>query len=237
MHYARAVTTILALLPGAGSRFMSGQSTSDRLIGLGIVLLILGVPAHALQPSLHQRANSSPEIGQQLPLEPRVLLHPQPAPPARVRERNDARQVGLEVPHGLGERVTACFEIVVLRVLADEQRELDAGKRSEQWRMPLRRALSSRWQISALAPAGPAESHRQNGEELGIIEGGAIDAEPLAQMISRVVVPGRSRGVHLCARRLADEQHLRVAMHAEHRPRTMGKVRGAVRARVGLLNE
>jgi hypothetical protein len=37
------VTTVLALLPGAGSRFMSGQSTSDRLIGFGIVLLILGV--------------------------------------------------------------------------------------------------------------------------------------------------------------------------------------------------
>lgn len=39
MHYARAVTFAL-LLPGAGSRFFSGQSTSDRLLALGIVLLI-----------------------------------------------------------------------------------------------------------------------------------------------------------------------------------------------------
>jgi hypothetical protein len=31
------------LLPSAGSRFWSGQSTSERLLGLGIVVLILGV--------------------------------------------------------------------------------------------------------------------------------------------------------------------------------------------------
>lgn len=35
--------SVLALLPGAGSRFFNGQSTSERLLGAGIVLLILGV--------------------------------------------------------------------------------------------------------------------------------------------------------------------------------------------------
>ena len=37
------MTTIFALLPGAGSRFFNGQSTGERLLGVGIVLLILGV--------------------------------------------------------------------------------------------------------------------------------------------------------------------------------------------------
>src|SRR5207245_7106219 len=93
----------------------------------------------------------SPQDGQHLALEPRIFPPPGEIAPARMRQRQEFGQVLAVRAHRLGERVLAArAEVVLLRVGADEKRELDARQRGAELRLPERRAARRRRQIGAV---------------------------------------------------------------------------------------
>ena len=183
--------------------------------------------AHYPEPTpLSQRLFDPPsQRRQECALEPRVLLHPDLAPPARVREREVPGKVLLEASNRLGQgALRPTSEVVRLGVLTHQQGELPPGHLREQSLMPGRSALGTRRQIATASAPGPAEAHGQDGDGVGIIEGRAVDLQPLPEVVSRVIVPGKAGGVHLGAWRLADDHDAGAAAEAKNGPRVMGKM-------------
>ena len=78
-----------------------------------------------------------------------------------MRQRQVARQMGAKRAHRFGQVLVRSFsEIMSLCVLADEESETDIGQLLQQLTMPKRCALWSWRQVSRLAFAWIAETHR-----------------------------------------------------------------------------
>src|SRR5579864_8912815 len=81
--------------------------------------------------------------------EPGVLAHPDDAPPTGMRQREELRTVGGKSFDGLSHGAPPLrSQIMPLRVLTDQDRELQMGKMLEQSFVPMRSALRARRQIA-----------------------------------------------------------------------------------------
>ena len=72
--------------------------------------------------------------------------------------------------------------------------------------MPKRRTFRSGGQVTARARAWIAESHRHEGNFVGIVEYGLVDPHPLAQAFATIIVPRHAARVDAAAWRLPDNQ-------------------------------
>ena len=80
--------------------------------------------------------------------------------------------------------------------------------------MPGRGAFGTRRQVAAAVGAGIAESLWHDGDAAGVVEGGTVDRQPLAQAVAAGVVPRDPALMHPRARSLAGDQQPRPAAAA-----------------------
>lgn len=110
--------------------------------------------------------NQSPQVRQNLALKPGIAAHPHCAAPTRMRKREVTRQCGPETAHVLGHRtLRPGGQIACLGILADQDRQANTAKRFDDPRVPERRALGARRQISGVARSRKAQSHRHQGDQ------------------------------------------------------------------------
>jgi len=153
-----------------------------------------------------------------------------------MRQRNEARRVVGEGLHGLGDTgVRLPAQKVALRVLADEQRQLDLLHLREQPVVPELGALPARRQVAALAATRVAVAHRHDGHARGFVEHRAVDAEPAAKLVAAAVVPWHARLVHREAGRLPNDQQpgARAGLHHGARPQRQVRLAHAAGAHLG----
>src|ERR1700760_2242212 len=119
-----------------------------------------------------------------------------------------------------------------LRVLPDEQNELQIGKSCKHAPAPEFRAFTAWRQIAALGvEAGETEAHGHDGYDLWIVENVLADSEPTAQANARRVRVGPARSMNPDTRRLAGDANARRGGDLEDRP-WLVRQRGAVSRRV-----
>lgn len=106
------------------------------------------------------------------------------------------------------ERV-ARAQVVLLRITADEQCQLNVGHGLEDLRVPSG-CEASTWRKVAVWPlSGVVEVHREQGEARRVAEGRLIDAEPLDEATPAGVVPGDARPLCLATGSLSHDHYSR----------------------------
>ena len=167
----------------------------------------------------------------------RGSVQPAVVVPGRVGKRDDADGV-LSVgrspgPHGGGDAAPGGrAEVPALGVAADGEQELEAGEPREERRAPGFGAFAAGRQVAAVrALAGEAESHRDDGDAPGVVEGGLVEAEPGAETGAGRVVERAAAGVDAGAGRLAGDAEARGCRDLEDRARLV-RQRVAVAGRV-----
>src|SRR5690349_12174774 len=101
--------------------------------------------------ALYQYTNAPAQLRQELALEPGMALEPARVAPARMREREIARQVLAPGVDGLAHRAPrALMQVIVNGVRADQQGQLDVRKMLEDLSVPARRAFPARREVAAL---------------------------------------------------------------------------------------
>src|SRR5215472_12036967 len=191
------------------------------------------------ESSLHQCSHTPAEFRQELALEPRMTLDPGCVAPARMRQREEARQMFAPGVDRLGHRAARTFVQVILDgVGAHEQRERNVRQTLEDGSVPARRALLSRRQVAAVGvDARIAEGHTDDRDAPLVVESLAGDAQPLAQAVAAAVVEGESGHVHARARRLAHDQQAGARRAPYHRPRSQRQMLRTDRAGAHLRIE
>lgn len=128
--------------------------------------------------------------------------------------------------------MTFIAQEVGLRILADEQGELDARQLGKQAVQPQFSAFAPWRQIAARSPPRVAVTHRQDRDARLVIESLGIDAHPIAQALAAPVVPRYAADMHLCAGRLSDDENSRrrTGLHDRARPERKTRVARAARA-------
>ena len=111
-----------------------------------------------------------------------------------MHERQELRKVGLPRAYRLGQvtfglRTALTVQIVLLGVRSHQQNQLHIRHEIQQLRMPLRREILTRRVIAVRALTGVVEIHRQQRNELGVVELLVCHAHPLAQLLTARVVP------------------------------------------------
>ena len=81
------------------------------------------------------------------------------------------------------------IQVMLLRVRAHQQNQLNIRHELEQLRMPLRREILTRRVITVRALAGVVEIHRQQRDQVGVVELLVRHAHPLAQLHTTRVIP------------------------------------------------
>src|SRR5689334_22521778 len=126
-------------------------------------------------------------------------------------QRDGARQVLVERVNCFGEvSFGAAGEIVLLRVLADEDVQPDLGHQVEQRSVPAVRELSSGRQVTGGALAGVVKIHGKQCEQAWIAELGFGHPEPVEEFDAAGVVPGDAALLGFVAGCLADYSDSRV---------------------------
>ena len=138
-----------------------GDRVDDDVAAAEDRCLHLFFPPNALRTARAQRR-------QHVRLEPRIALHPDSTAPRRMRQRKKGRPVRAECFHGVGQ--IARFQIMRLRIAADQQGEPAVGHRRQDAVVPQRRAFAAGRQVAALALAGIAEAHRHQRDLRRIVE-------------------------------------------------------------------
>ena len=134
-------------------------------------------------------------------------------------------------------------EVPAVGVAADEEGEADRGHGGQRAGAPGGGADGGRRQVGALGVvAGEAEGHGQDGEAAAVVEGVAVDAEPVAEAVAGGVVEGAAERVHAGAGGLAAEEDRRGRREPGHRPRRVGgggrrEARGAEAAGADFVGE
>lgn len=127
----------------------------------------------------------------------------------------------------IGDRTRLGLKVIRLRVLADHQCDLKFLKSCQDLLAPRRRTLGPRWQISGLSRARVAESHRQDRNELGVVELFFRYSQPVAEPVSAGVVERHAGFVDFPSRRLARNQNPRFRTHLQYGSGTVGQMTGA----------
>jgi len=124
-----------------------------------------------------------------------------------MRQWKHAGSVCAPVLGRRGHRLVAVVaQEVGLRVLADEQRELDPRQLGEQLGQPQFGALSPRRHIAALCAPWETVAHRQDRNGVLVIERCGVDAHPVAQARTAAIVPWHATRMRVRARRLANDE-------------------------------
>lgn len=131
----------------------------------------------------------------------------------------------------------ALRQVMPDRIAADQQGQLDLGEiRAQSW-MPERRAFRPRRQIpAARIAAGIAETHTHNRDAGLVVEGVAVEHEPLAQPVAAPVVEGKPGFVHPRAGRLADDQKPRFGPAAHQGLGPSGSPAQCLHARISAIS-
>lgn len=239
-RFIRSAAAGAVVLPIAGSLLrpefaMSGEAghldeadPTAKSLGYTEDIRRQGFRAHArLVRRLRRPIGVDPpaEFGQQFPLKCRMALQPGRVAWRRVWQRKVCRAIFPPCLDGFGHgRLAAFAEKVTLGVLPDEQGQLDHRQPGEQMTEPQARAFASRRQVAAVAAAGIAVAHRNDGNARFIVEEVAGDAHPRPQPHSARIVPGNAGGVHTQARRLADDEDPGRWCGTQYRARTERKL-------------
>ena len=116
-------------------------------------------------------------------------------------QRKKSRRILGECPDGFRQRAFPCrTQIVLVSVLAHQQRAADLRKMFEQPGMPERRTLAARRPVAArFRGARIAETHGHDRHPVGIVEDLPLDLQPLAQAIAAGIVPRQACRMRPCA--------------------------------------
>src|SRR5664279_946461 len=129
----------------------------------------------------NELADVAAQHGQEFIVEPGIDLEPGDVARRRMRQRDDAGRVCTPVSRRRCHRCMAlAAQEMGLRILADEQGELDSRQLGEQAIEPQIGALAAWRQIAARSPPRVAVTHRQDRDARLVIEGVGIDAHPVA---------------------------------------------------------
>jgi len=110
--------------------------------------------------------------------------------------------------------------MIGLGVSPENQRELQFLQGGEERRSPSRSALRPRGQVAAPSRSWVAKADRENGELARIVEGGAIDAQPITEAIPARVIERDAGDVDAATGSLARDEDLRLGLDLENRART-----------------
>src|SRR6185312_1697880 len=98
-------------------------------------------------------------------------------------------------------------QIISVSVLTDQERQLQLGKMLKQAFMPMRRTLGTRRVVASIfSSAWITETDREDRNSRGIIEGCAIQPQPVPQAIAARIIPGYPILMDLAPWRLTDDQ-------------------------------
>lgn len=166
-----------------------------------------------------------PQNGQHPLLEPGVLAQPGIVSPGWMRHRNDqgTRRIAIRhfpVPDRLRQRRgTGGTHMPLLRILADEYQQVDAGQEREKPVAPGRGTFPAWRQVAALViQARKAEPHRNYGDARGVVELGIAYAHPLAQALARRVRERPAGRMHPRAGGLAANADARTGLNLQNGP-------------------
>ena len=141
-----------------------------------------------------------------------------------------AGQVAFPVVHDAGERHRLLqAQVAVDGVGAHQDREVDVGHQLEQGGVPFFRETRPRRQVARFALAGEVEVHGHDRDAAGVVEGGAVDAHPVAQPVAALVVPIAALLFGHAAGRLAYNQDARGRARGVERVDAAGGVVGVLR--------
>jgi len=126
---------------------------------------------------------------------------------------------------GLSESCLArVVQVPRLRILADDERQLDARHPCEKLASPGRRTFWPGWQIPGVPGPRIAETHRQDRHASSVVEHCLVDTHPVTKPITACIVEGHAALMHLAARCLPGDQDPRTRLHLQHRARPERKV-------------
>src|SRR5688572_19265804 len=125
-----------------------------------------------------------------------------------VRQGNECRRVQSPCLCSLSQRrLAAVAQKVALRMLSDEQCQFYRRQFGEQLIQPQFRALATWRQVTTLAPAWIAITHRDDRDACFFVKVFLANPHPRAQMLTTRIVPGNASFVHARAGRLTDDEN------------------------------
>src|SRR6476646_11933675 len=134
-------------------------------------------------------------------------------------------------PPGLGRfgqrRLAAASQKMTLRILTDEQRQLNLRQLGQQMIEPQRRALTPWRHVAVVSPAWITIAHRNDGDARLIIKDVRVNAHPGAQALTTRVSPRNAGGVHADAGCLANDEDTSRLTGTQHRTRAERQMRFA----------
>ena len=170
--------------------------------------------------------NPCPKRRNQLRFKQWMCLEPTDIAGRRMRHGDETRKIRPPFRDDLRKWLAPLFrKMPADRILAEQDRHPDIRHASEQLRSPDRRAFGPGRQITALPRAGIAKAHRDQGDPIRIIEGHAIDTEPIAQAVAARIIERAAFLMRDPPRRLPDDQEPRLRPGLKDRARPQREMR------------
>src|ERR1700722_12796253 len=210
----------MSILPAVGRKLADRRDQTTSVAG-GFKITDTG-PARRR----HDPGNVRAQDRQELCLEPGAALEPGIVAPGgaghghetwMIRRAIDVAPTSDRFAQTLADKFRA--KMPFLRVLPNEQNELQIGESRKHSLAPQFGAFAARRQVAALdVEAGEAEAHGRHGHDLRIVEHVLSDPEPAAQPDARRVRIGTARGMDADAWRLAGDADARGGRGLEDGP-------------------
>ena len=143
-----------------------------------------------------------------------------------MRQWQHRGQITLPLLHTLGD-CSLPGQVPGLRVLADDQRQLDIRQLIEQGVAPRQGTFGSRWQITGCTSAWITKPHGQYGDTLAVIEGFPIHAHPVAQPVTTGIVKWQAGVMRAQSRSLRRHKNTGRSIKRKHRARLQWQMLGA----------
>ena len=124
-------------------------------------------------------------------------------------------------------RLAAAGEKMTLRILTDEQRQLNPRQLGQQMIEPQRRALTAWRHVAAVASPRITIAHGNDGDTRLIIKDILFHAHPGAQTLTTGVTPRNAGRVHADAGRLSNDENTSRLTGTQHRARAERQMRFA----------
>lgn len=121
-------------------------------------------------------------------------------------QRAALRKKTLRMKGGLGDVGEVGLQIVLKRIPANVDRELDPPEFRKNAGVPERSALGARRGVARAPLTGVAKAHGHEGDQVGVVELLRAQTEPGAQTLAAGVVPGCTGLVRGDPRSLPDDQ-------------------------------
>src|SRR5581483_9889032 len=122
-------------------------------------------------------------------------------------QREIPRRIVLPRLRGLRQRALAtAAQKVSLRILADEQRQLDIGQVGQQAVEPQLGAFLPRSHVAACGPPGIAITHGNDCDARSVVKRVLVHSHPVTQAFATRVIPRDAGGMHAQARGVADDE-------------------------------